>query len=524
MGNKQLIEVVIVSVLLTLLVISPSMTSEEPQVFWGFIYYSDGSPGPVDIVVTLTNHNNSNSTTTVTIESLTGKSNYYVVDIFAISGTQNGDTVQANVSYGGCTGFSENLTIDIAPPSQHLDVTIYGNLPPIISSQPSGPTSGYRGTSYSYSTSTTDLDGDQVYYWFDWDDGTDSGWLGPYASDASGNASHVWNAPGTYQVKTKAKDEHGAERGHNATTGEWSDPVTVTISNPPDTPDENEAPTADFTYTPTNPIVNTLINFTDASVDDDGNIVNWSWNFGDGTNSTEQNPTHNYTQPGSYLVNLTVTDDDQAQDTIQKTINVISPSVVSEENLTTIMLKYDTTNKAHKGRNLIAWRGDAVSASMLAVSAQLSYGDSISIFNTSTGQWKQYIVNVSDTLNDFNISTWDVIDIRTNAEKNIKIDISKTAETSRQITLQYIPYSTTTTGNYGYNYFVWTSTIPIKASDLVKQMGLSSEPISKYDPQTNTWMGYITGLGVEQSLFDFTISTYDIVCVKVNEEKSFTIT
>jgi len=36
-----------------------------------------------------------------------------------------------------------------------------------------------------------------------------------------------------------------------------------------------------------------------------GNPTTWSWNFGDGTTSTEQHPTHTYTNPGTYLVTLT---------------------------------------------------------------------------------------------------------------------------------------------------------------------------------------------------------------------------
>ena len=43
------------------------------------------------------------------------------------------------------------------------------------------------------------------------------------------------------------------------------------------------------------------VEFTDASSD----AVSWSWDFGDGTTSTEQNPTHTYSESGQYTVNLT---------------------------------------------------------------------------------------------------------------------------------------------------------------------------------------------------------------------------
>lgn len=47
--------------------------------------------------------------------------------------------------------------------------------------------------------------------------------------------------------------------------------------------------------------------FVDLSI---GNITHWEWNFGDGTTSTEQLPTHTYAQPGVYLVTLTVSSAD----------------------------------------------------------------------------------------------------------------------------------------------------------------------------------------------------------------------
>jgi photosystem II stability/assembly factor-like uncharacterized protein len=52
------------------------------------------------------------------------------------------------------------------------------------------------------------------------------------------------------------------------------------------------------------------IAFTDTSTDPDGFITAWEWDFDDGTTSTEQHPTHTYTEEGTYVVRLTVTDDD----------------------------------------------------------------------------------------------------------------------------------------------------------------------------------------------------------------------
>ena len=46
------------------------------------------------------------------------------------------------------------------------------NEPPGKPAKPSGQTNGKTGTSYTYSTTNTDPNGDQLYYWFDWGDTT----------------------------------------------------------------------------------------------------------------------------------------------------------------------------------------------------------------------------------------------------------------------------------------------------------------------------------------------------------------
>ena len=72
----------------------------------------------------------------------------------------------------------------------------------------SGPSSGYAGVPYKFSTSAIDPDGDDIYYLFDWGDGSNSGWLGPYDSGKKVSEYHTWNNVGKYYVKVKAKDEN----------------------------------------------------------------------------------------------------------------------------------------------------------------------------------------------------------------------------------------------------------------------------------------------------------------------------
>lgn len=68
----------------------------------------------------------------------------------------------------------------------------------------------------------------------------------------------------------------------------------------------NTAPEASFTFDVNK--TSNVVKFTDASTDADGDTLTYSWDFGDGNTSTEQNPEHTYVEEGSYTVVLTVSD------------------------------------------------------------------------------------------------------------------------------------------------------------------------------------------------------------------------
>jgi len=73
------------------------------------------------------------------------------------------------------------------------------------------------------------------------------------------------------------------------------------------------------------PLVNSgeIIQFTSSSYDSDNNIVEYRWNFGDGSSTSfEENPTHSYESPGDYTVTLTVVDEDGLDHTVPMTINI----------------------------------------------------------------------------------------------------------------------------------------------------------------------------------------------------------
>ncbi len=127
------------------------------------------------------------------------------------------------------------------------------------------------------------------------------GWtwtFGDGASSSLQHPSHVYDQPGNYTVTLTVTDSHGRSRSRE---------TNVTVTNTP--------PVAHFTASPQQPAVGETIKFTSDSRDDNGEIVNWSWTFGDGSMSSQQHPSHSYSSAGTYTVSLTVTDDDGATDT-----------------------------------------------------------------------------------------------------------------------------------------------------------------------------------------------------------------
>jgi hypothetical protein len=96
------------------------------------------------------------------------------------------------------------------------------NTPPQKPDRPSGTMAGKVNMNYTYWTSTVDVDGDQLWFWFEWGDGTNSGWVGPYDSDMTGSANHSWTMEGSFNITVKAKDIADAESN-------WSDPLLVSM-------------------------------------------------------------------------------------------------------------------------------------------------------------------------------------------------------------------------------------------------------------------------------------------------------
>jgi gliding motility-associated-like protein len=126
--------------------------------------------------------------------------------------------------------------------------------------------------------------------------------FGDATSSTLTNPTHVYSTAGTYNVTLIATSALGC----SATT-------TVAINMQP-------APIADFTSA--SACAQTALAFTNTSTTVAGTSPTWSWNFGDATSSTLQNPTHIYATGGTYNVTLTVTTAAGCTNSISKTVTV----------------------------------------------------------------------------------------------------------------------------------------------------------------------------------------------------------
>jgi len=145
------------------------------------------------------------------------------------------------------------------------------------------------------------------------EDGSLESWewdFGDGATSSQRNPSHSYGAPGQYDVVLTVADDDGAADARTRTAEPDTPPPP-----PPPPPEPNDPPEAEFELD----CQDLRCAFVDRSRDEDGSVVSWEWDFGDGATSRERNPTHFYQASGRYQVLLVVTDDDGAADTRVRT-------------------------------------------------------------------------------------------------------------------------------------------------------------------------------------------------------------
>ncbi len=158
---------------------------------------------------------------------------------------------------------------------------------------------------YFNASESTDLDGTIIEYTWDFGDGTkDSGMYSIY----------FYSSAGTYSVILTVIDDEGAND---------IDSVSITVIEG-EGPPQNEPPVA-VIYVENTTVEdgsNIIFNGSESS-DSDGTIVEYTWDFGDGTKDSGMHSSHIYQTYGTYNVTLTVIDDDGAIDVMNITITVL---------------------------------------------------------------------------------------------------------------------------------------------------------------------------------------------------------
>jgi len=101
-----------------------------------------------------------------------------------------------------------------------------------------GETQGYIDESYEYTFTTTDSDDDDIWYYVEWGDSSNSGWIGPYNSGDVVTKSHTWDEEGTYTIRAKAKDVFDDE-------SDWG---TLEVTMPLNQPVSQQHPLMDWFF------------------------------------------------------------------------------------------------------------------------------------------------------------------------------------------------------------------------------------------------------------------------------------
>lgn len=187
---------------------------------------------------------------------------------------------------------------------------------------------------------------------------------------------HTYRNVGNFTVKLTVITVHG--------TDSTTLPVEVIF----------RAPTADFTVDNVNPDVFQFIQFVDRSTAGSGAVSEWAWDFGDGKTSTERNPQHRYTLPGTYSVSLRVRTplptNNEASITKENFVTVVTPPAPS----------FNYTPRSAYVDEAVQFQNTTALGSELNVSYKWDFdGDPATTTDTSTAQNPSYTFRTPGTFN-----------------------------------------------------------------------------------------------------------------------------
>jgi PKD repeat protein len=133
--------------------------------------------------------------------------------------------------------------------------------------------------------------------------------FGDGATSTDTSPSHVYTKRGTYTVKLTVKNLYGSSTETKVNI------ISIGVS-----------PVADFSADTMTGNVPLSIKFTDRTI---GQPTKWSWNFGDGQGSAQQNPVHTYWAGGQYTVTLTASNEFGSSDAFKTSYIIAIPALKS---------------------------------------------------------------------------------------------------------------------------------------------------------------------------------------------------
>ena len=249
---------------------------------------------------------------------------------------------------------------DGAIDNDHIEIT--------VGSKPDNPPTAQ----FTYSPSSPcDLDVIQFIDKSTDGDGYIVSWLWDFGDEGTStlqNPTYKYGDHGTYHVTLAVLDDD--DEGNSISK-------EILVSN--------VQPTAKFTYSPSSPNDLDVIQFADKSIDIDGYIVSWLWDFGDGNASSKQNPSHAYATAGMYDIKLTVKDnDDSASETIKEI------RINEQPDTTTVLtLTYNGEQKTYTLEELENF------------DSTTGYGGRINKLGIITGPFEYKGVSISTLANEF---------------------------------------------------------------------------------------------------------------------------
>jgi len=194
--------------------------------------------------------------------------------------------------------------------TSRLTQTVVVNDPPHAVIESAVKAAPYQNI-YFDANKSYDTDGNIISYQWDMGDGK---------TKTGVKVSHKYTRPGNYRVTLMVEDDGTTL----CTKGKTTTDIWI-----------NRAPQARFNLAKNLIAVDEAV-MMDAkgSIDSDGEIVKYSWDFGDGSKAEGISTSHKYSQPGKYTVQLTVQDDSElanAESYLQEVITVNAPPIAAAE-------------------------------------------------------------------------------------------------------------------------------------------------------------------------------------------------